>query len=476
MKKRLLAAGMAAFLLTSCSSLFEPIGESSGSSGSESSAAESSGTEEQNAPLLSFRIQDETFIVNTAGKEILSGKNLWLIQDLFTNEAPFITKSRYEAVKRDEDGWIEQHRTFTTVYDRNGKEIQSETEGDLNAVFGDYVVWMESNDSINGKLVRRSTGEVLFNDVNSAAKLGSSYVVVYHNTEGAPPTLVDANGTFSELEDFYSFYTSGDPNYFVSLRMQDAGTGLIDAQLREVLPPVYVTVQVTNGYALTWDGAESEVWRLPEAEKIRTIGGEKIQYFDGEVMVLCNEDYNDDYYLADASGEPLTQPGSYLFYAGNNESPVKAFCSSGSGSSAILYGRDGTLLYEKENASIVPVSSDRFVVSWAVETGEGDSIRYDSHCLVLNEKGEEVIPEGTYQWISNWGIDGTCIAAFHGGRTSGLYDLLDPECKVLLSDLKWVESAGNGYYLVEKGFSEGIMDKDGNWIYQTTQFRTLDDE
>ena len=70
MKKRLLAAGMAAFLLTSCSSLFEPIGESSGSSGSESSAAESSGTEEQNAPLLSFRIQDETFIVNTAGKEI----------------------------------------------------------------------------------------------------------------------------------------------------------------------------------------------------------------------------------------------------------------------------------------------------------------------------------------------------------------------------------------------------------------------
>ena len=178
MKKRLLAAGMAAFLLTSCSSLFEPIGESSGSSGSESSAAESSGTEEQNAPLLSFRIQDETFIVNTAGKEILSGKNLWLIQDLFTNEAPFITKSRYEAVKRDEDGWIEQHRTFTTVYDRNGKEIQSETEGDLNAVFGDYVVWMESNDSINGKLVRRSTGEVLFNDVNSTAKLGSSYVVV----------------------------------------------------------------------------------------------------------------------------------------------------------------------------------------------------------------------------------------------------------------------------------------------------------
>ncbi len=279
MKKRLLAAGMAAFLLTSCSSLFEPIGESSGSSGSESSAAESSGTEEQNAPLLSFRIQDETFIVNTVGKEILSGKNLWLIQDLFTNEAPFITKSRYEAVKRDEDGWIEQHRTFTTVYDRNGKEIQSETEGDLNAVFGDYVVWMES-DNINGKLVRRSTGEVLFNDVNSVAKLGSSYVVVYHNTEGAPPTLVDANGTFSELEDFYSFYTSGDPNYFVSLRMQDAGTGLIDAQLREVLPPVYVTVQVTNGYALTWDGAESEIWRLPEAEKIRTIGGEKIQYFD----------------------------------------------------------------------------------------------------------------------------------------------------------------------------------------------------
>ena len=46
----------------------------------------------------------------------------------------------------------------------------------------------------------------------------------------------------------------------------------------------------------------------------------------------------------------------------------------------------------------------------------------------------------------------------------------------MLSDLKWVESAGNGYYLVEKGFSEGIMDKDGNWIYQTTQFRTLDDE
>ena len=130
MKKRLLAAGMAAFLLTSCSSLFEPIGESSGSSGSESSAAESSGTEEQNAPLLSFRIQDETFIVNTAGKEILSGKNLWLIQDLFTNEAPLLQSpgmKRLNGTKTDGSSSIGLLPPFMTgtgrKFSRKRKEI-----------------------------------------------------------------------------------------------------------------------------------------------------------------------------------------------------------------------------------------------------------------------------------------------------------------------------------------------------------------
>ncbi len=57
----------------------------------------------------------------------------------------------------------------------------------------------------------------------------------------------------------------------------------------------------------------------------------------------------------------------------------------------------------------------------------------------------------------------------------GLCDILDSQGQVLLSGLRDVNCVGSGLFLVEDGFSRGLMNEKGEWLYQESIFAELED-
>ena len=56
-----------------------------------------------------------------------------------------------------------------------------------------------------------------------------------------------------------------------------------------------------------------------------------------------------------------------------------------------------------------------------------------------------------------------------------LCDILDSQGQVLLSGLRDVNCVGPGLFLVEEGFSRGLMNDKGEWLYQESIFNGLED-
>lgn len=56
-----------------------------------------------------------------------------------------------------------------------------------------------------------------------------------------------------------------------------------------------------------------------------------------------------------------------------------------------------------------------------------------------------------------------------------LYDVLDGQGQVLLSGLRAVDCLGPGRFLVEQGFSRGLMNEQGEWLFKESIFDTLED-
>ena len=56
-----------------------------------------------------------------------------------------------------------------------------------------------------------------------------------------------------------------------------------------------------------------------------------------------------------------------------------------------------------------------------------------------------------------------------------LCDILDSQGQVLLSGLRDVNCVGPGLFFVEEGFSRGLMNDKGEWLYQESIFNGLED-
>lgn len=58
---------------------------------------------------------------------------------------------------------------------------------------------------------------------------------------------------------------------------------------------------------------------------------------------------------------------------------------------------------------------------------------------------------------------------------SWLYDILDSRGQLLLSGLRSVDCMGDGLFIMEQGFSRGLMNDKGEWLYRESIFNELSD-
>ncbi len=469
MKRWAFAAVAALFLLASCSNaVFQPL-ESSEPDGSSASQPDSPVSEQEDVCILSLQIGNETQIVNTAGKLIFAGRNVSLLYDLFTDEPRCIVQRRYEKLGEDENGWVTESETYSTLYDLEGTLLQEERMAEYNAIFGDYLVsWTPDG---HGKLFRFSNGETVLENVSYAVRMGN-YVSVY-DEESDPLVWINADGSFLEARAI-SCYMSGNPDYYVSYSLgEDYSYGLLDRNMEEVLPQIYQRLQVVGDYILTWDGTVSKALRLSDQSEAFSIDGWVLSYYDGEVGIIQSEDYG-NCWLIDGRGESLCAEAYDYINGGTDFYPAEAF-TAGNAEEGVLLSRDGAVLARKPGGYFGELGHGIYVLDWSTMNPD-----YTPHCSVLDKNGTTVIPDGRYSWVSSCydrsGVNKLLTGTYHTSQGGYLTDLLDTDGSVLLSGLNSVDQVNREYLVVKKGFSAGIIDLSGNWLYRTSTFQSLDDE
>ena len=96
----------------------------------------------------------------------------------------------------------------------------------------------------------------------------------------------------------------------------------------------------------------------------------------------------------------------------------------------------------------------------------------------MDSQANTLIPQGRYSWVYRTIFPGgtEILEGVKTGANNSVIDLLNPDFSVRISGLKSICSVSGNYLGVIQGFSMGVMDMDGNWIYKTSTFRTLEDE
>lgn len=139
-----------------------------------------------------------------------------------------------------------------------------------------------------------------------------------------------------------------------------------------------------------------------------------------------------------------------------------------------IINQNGEILYRiPENHRVSIVDQDRFILH---------TDTYDT--AALYNWNEDCLSEKPYQYMYAMYIENDAetlvlekllCASYTVGNTM-LYDVLDMDGTVLLERLKSVTALSENRFWVEKGFSQGLMDREGNWIYQQSIFDSAIDE
>ena len=136
-------------------------------------------------------------------------------------------------------------------------------------------------------------------------------------------------------------------------------------------------------------------------------------------------------------------------------------------------------MLRRGNSEIYQIGNDAFTLSWYTETPEKDGgSRYTYYSTVVDSQANTLIPQGRYSWVYRTIFPGgtEILEGVKTGANNSVIDLLNPDFSVRISGLKSICSVSGNYLGVIQGFSMGVMDMDGNWIYKTSTFRTLEDE
>ncbi len=123
--------------------------------------------------------------------------------------------------------------------------------------------------------------------------------------------------------------------------------------------------------------------------------------------------------------------------------------------------------------------TDNFInVVYDLYSNDGDM---KNGSLFYDKNGKRLEMPQDYNYIYNIydeynsRVSGYYVADYEGTQGQSLYDVLDGDGQVIIAGLSSVDHYADGYFVVQQGFSRGLMDVQGNWIYQESQFVDLED-
>ena len=244
----------------------------------------------------------------------------------------------------------------------------------------------------------------------------------------------------------------------VAAAADEAGLwGTIDTAGQWLVSPRYDSIgSITLGYALgirevvQEDGSTSNVQELFDPDgNVLLSGTLSLEAIGKEYLFVISyeEDKSCAYTLDRKSGTLTALPGL-------SESDKYMWCSYSSGSRCVIEFWNDDI---GSNCGIYDLSTSR----WVVAPGKYHGIALPYSALTTS---------GTT--VENSKV--LCAAfRFHNNI---LYNLIDWDGAVLGENFARIEALEGSFLLAQKGFSYGLMDLEGNWIYRESIFSAFDDE
>ncbi len=429
----------------------------------------------------------------------VTGEPLWLqTYEVVLKDGIIATQDMSEQMLQDyyEDLYQNKSEYFEqqyTLYDLDGNLVEVLGSKGVRFVYGDLIVYQDN------QLVHRESGEVLFEDVITLDWAEDCYIIGYDQYNRV--CVMDKNLNVLLDREGNEGFTGVDGHYYVVTK-ENGKSGLCRIDGTQIVPSEYDYMISYNSlyapYVQARKGEQIFVISLADGKTVYQTADEYdyVQEMFPDFMVIqkrteTTEEQGRKIYqyqsqLYDYDGNPIGEayksmtPETDLYNSTRNETGegVLLFNVTDFDDKQYLINADGNVRYNiAENSWATALTADRVIENRGAteEAGiKGYLRKMDG--TALNEKEYETIYQLYLPMKNNRYELSELMAGYYTYNRIGLQDVMDADGNVLLEQLKAVSILSEDRFWVEKGFSQGLMDRNGNWLYEQSLFDGAVDE
>lgn len=399
------------------------------------------------------------------------GQQLWLRTITVTVDDPSLTAEElYE-----EENYKHIHYQYQ-LYDLDGTFLQDLGQRLVVAVYGDYVLY---ND---GRLESRKTGEVLLEDVGYMMQNGDFYIL-YDYLDNSCRI---ADGTMRVLRKYENCRTLG--NGWIVFR-QDEKEGVCAADGTEVVPCSYDEILWCNaaGVDLCIAQKNGQFFVISlEDGAMRYVsavqGGAQemeIVYADDDVMLMDFSKYQQGEWqqamqMYDYAGQPLSARYENIYREYGDDTGCY-FMAATTLREPVLLNKEGQVVFEGAPDTWLQIAGNGRLIYSDWKDNKAQLLDLEGNVYGSRDYESMYSP---YVYNDSLGTEDEPPLVIGHYRYGGseLCDLLDLNGGILIEKAKNITVLSEEHFWVEKGFSQGLMDTQGNWLFQQSLFDSAVDE
>ena len=395
-------------------------------------------------------------------------EQLWIqAREIYVDDPALSAEELYQ-----DNNW-EHIRQHCYLYDLEGNLLQDLGERAVYTVYGDLVLYSD------GKLERRSDGQVLFSDVSSLEAVGDYYAMDCSRNQKF--RVIDKNQQV--VWEHEGYVCSNGQQLIVQ---QNEKYGVRSGDGTEVFPCVYDDIRTTgqnNDYYILKQGNQLSVASAADGTILYTMDStedQDISYANDSSFVLQTQVSEDPFdwqridQMFDYAGNAISEQYRYI-WVDTFLTQKMSYFEARLDESFVLLDEKGQVVFTGEKRDNLMLLDENSVI---VHNYEKNSARLvDLTGQQKNKKAYTgMYPLYDYEERSGNGTKvSLCVAEYSFGQTQ-LKDLITADGTVLIEQAKSIAMLDTDRFWVEKGFVQGLMDAEGNWLYQQSLFDSSVDE
>ncbi len=398
------------------------------------------------------------------------GQQLWLRTITVTVDDPSLTAEELY----DEDNYKHIHYQYQ-LYDLDGTFLQDLGQRFVVAVYGDYVLY---ND---GRLESRKTGEVLLEDVGYMMQNGDFYIL--QNQQGDGYRIAD--GSLKILREYTDCWIYGEQWLVVE---QDGKMGVYGLDGTERIPCDYDKVRGCNApgvdLCIAQKGEQFFVISLEDgAVRYASAAQDGVQemeivYADDDVMLMDFSRYEQGEWqqamqMYNYEGEAVSERYETIYREYTDTDCY--FIARDLSRTPLLLNRQGEVVFEGAPDTWLQIAGNGRLIYSDWKDNKAQLLDLEG-----NKYGSRDYESINSVYLYNGSLETEQKPSLLLGRYryggSELCDLLDLNGNILIEKAKNIAVLSEDRFWVEKGFSQGLMDDQGNWLFQQSLFDSAVDE